>query len=480
MRTRGSESERLTALLAACHDDPDLFNSAILGRPDYWWRQREFAQSLVDYRITVAYTGNSLGKDYFFAGAVPWWLYTRHNSLAILLGPTQQSLGSVTWKELRLAVENSLIPLGAKISKGVKCSPQTLTVGSGWQALGYSTTTCERASGQHNRKILVGITEASAVEDEIWDAADSFKYTKLFAYCNPLRPDGRVVKLIHQAEKDRRDGVPKHLAVNAIRVPSTDSPDADLDESPRGLADKTWLADCARRYGVTSLWYRSHVLAEIPTVSAESLLPDAWLDWAAAQTRPAVPVNHPIHQTRRLACDLSEGVGRDSTCVLVRDDWGILEVIVSNTIGLPEAAQLMRTLGQKWGIPPGRMSYDVLGVGRSMKNHLSRHGLEAAVPYAGEAGSLDPSFTNLRTEAAWKLRNRLDPQFIADSRNPHAGRQPFSIPTHPWYSRLREELKPLTYELHGRQTKLLSKKDWVEKLGFSPDIADSLIQSFSM
>ena len=477
MPKRDDASERLTELLSRCHSDPDLFNSSILGSSPFWRRQREIAQSIVDYRITVAFTGNALGKDFLFARIIPWWLYTRHRSLAIITGPSQTSLGSITWKELRQAVEGSLIPLAARISNGIKASPQTITLGSGWQALGYSTTSVERASGQHNRKLLVGIMEASGVEDAIWDAVDSLKYSRLFAYGNPIRPDGRFVQLIRQAEKDRRDGVPKHLAVNAIQVPSTESPHAELDESPWGLADRTWLADVARRYGKTSLWYRSHVLAEIPTVAAEQLLPDAWLDWAASQVRPAAPINHPVHATRRLACDLSEGVGRDSTCVLVRDDWGILEVTVSNTIGLPEAAALMHRMGQKWDIPPGRMSYDALGVGRSMPNHLVRFGLTAAVPYAGEASSLDPSFTNLRTEAAWKLRNRLDPQFVADTRTPHATRQAYCIPTHAWYQRLRDEVKPLTYELHGRCTRLMPKKDWVEVLGFSPDVADAWIQS---
>ena len=40
-----------------------------------------------------------------------------------------------------------------------------------------------------------------------------------------------------------------------------------------------------------------------------------------------------------MAIDLAEGVGRDSTCILVRDDLGILEVVTSNTMGLPEAAE---------------------------------------------------------------------------------------------------------------------------------------------
>ena len=39
-----------------------------------------------------------------------------------------------------------------------------------------------------------------------------------------------------------------------------------------------------------------------------------------AWKRPQVPPTHPVNFTRRIACDLSEGVGRDSTCIVVVDD----------------------------------------------------------------------------------------------------------------------------------------------------------------
>ena len=112
-----------------------------------------------------------------------------------------------------------------------------------WGALGYSTTSVERASGQHNRKLLVIGEEASAIEDAIYDAVDGLKFHRLFLVCNPTRSTGRVVDLIHQAEKDKRDGVPKHLAVNAIRISSRESPDANEVESKVGLADKTFIQD---------------------------------------------------------------------------------------------------------------------------------------------------------------------------------------------------------------------------------------------
>ena len=311
---------------------------------------------------------------------------------------------------------------------------------------------------------------------------------RLVCIGNPIRAEGRFVDLIRQAERDRNDGIPARLAINAIQIPSTDSPHASLEKSPFGLADATWLESVKRRYGEHSLWYKSHVLAIIPAVSADILIPESWLEFAYRQLRPQCGLDHPIHLTRRLSCDLGEGVGRDSTCILVRDDFSVLECVLSPSVGLPEAAALIERLGRKWKIPPERMSYDKLGIGRNFPNHLAKYraswamgnpSLQNARPYGGSSTPMNRDFANLRSEAAWKLRNRLDVNHVQDIRTPYAVQVPFSFSAGPYLERLREELRPLTYSLVGHQTKLLDKDDWTEILGHSPDVADALLQSFA-
>ena len=472
-------------ILRKSRDDVGYFNRAI-GRPELWSKQLEIAESVTRYRITCAYTGNAIGKDFLVGTLVPWWLVTRDDSLVIVTGPSQTLLGSVTWKEIRHAVERSdlLGLLRPKLSDGVKASPQTLgfgALGSSRRALGYSTTSVERASGQHAANLLVIGEEASGIEDEIYDAIDSLKFTRLLLIGNPLRAEGRFVELIRQAAEDAKNGVPPHLAVNAIRIASTESPHAHLDESPFGLADRTWLADVERRYGKDSLWYRSHVLALIPETSADALIPKPWLDYASGIERPALPKGHPAHRTRRIACDLGEGVGRDSTCILVRDDLGVLEVVAGNSLGLAEAASEIGRLSLKWAVEHSRISYDRLGIGRDLRNHLARHQITEAVPYAGSGRPMDPrGFTNLRSEAAWKLRRRLNPDWATDPNFPLSSKQPpFHVPPEGWWALLREDLEALTYDLIGNKTRLIPKEDLCIRLGRSPDRGDALIQSFA-
>ena len=486
------ETTKVQAALARCRHDPHRFNEVFLSakrpdgsrkRPSYWSSpaarggQVGLCRAVARHRVVVVYSGNAIGKDYWVGGIVPWWLYTRRDSLVIVTGPTQTVIGSVTWKEIRRAIAACPLP-PPRISSGIKASPALVEIAPGWRALGYSTTSVERASGQHAKDLLVIVEEASGVEEEIWDAIESLKYSKLVAIGNPVRAEGRFVDLIRQAEADRADGVPESRAVCAIRIPSTDSPHADLEMSPYGLADRTWLEARYRRYGRDSLWVRSHIVAIIPELSSEALIPSAWLDYPTSVVRPSLPPSHPVHRSRRIAIDLGEGVGRDDTAILVRDDHGILDLVAGHVLSLADAAAEAARLARVYNVAHNRISYDKLGIGRDFGNHLARHGIVEAVGYVGSGRPRQPkAFPNLRSEAAWNLRRRLNPDWALDPAAPASSRQvPIAIPARAWWPLLREDLEALSYDLVGGQTRLIKKADLMVRLGRSPDRGDALIQ----
>ena len=413
-------------------------------------------------------------------GVVPWWLLTRTNSLVVVTGPSQTVLGSVTWKEIRRATEDSKFPLGLTVSQGIRASPLRVTVRQDWGALGYSTTSVERASGQHNRKLLVIGEEASGIPDEIYDAIDSLKFVRLLLIGNPIRSAGRFVELIHQAERDKRDHVPRNRAVNAIRISSRESPHAHLEESPWGLADKTFIEDVERRHGKTSLYVKVHIDAEIPTVDAETLLPLQWLDWAASQPRRVYPAGHPIHATRRISCDLGEGVGRDSSCILVRDDLGILDVVWGKTLGLPEAAEWIAKLKRQACTTCLTSESATTGWELVATSRLTLLPAESSTPSAMPARALRDQLTlsisEARPRGSCATGSITSTSPITDTPNDTS---PSSASRGPWWDRMRDELKVLTYSLVGRQTALMTKEDWCTTVGHSPDLGDALIQSFA-
>jgi hypothetical protein len=483
-------TEWLIQALILCRNDPIKFNDLFLAGPKFWSGSPEFAgqvewcQALVDYRAVAIETGNALGKDFWIGRIIPWWLYTRPNSLCIVTGPGQTVLGSVTWKEVRRAIGGfdefaPPIPLGARISSGIKTSPHTVDLGGGWQALGFSTTSVERASGQHAGELLVVIEEASGAEDVVWEAVESLKYTKLVAIGNPLRPDGGFAELCDQGDSDIRASVPAREAVRHLNTPSTASPHAELDKSPVGLADRVFLDAVARKYGKDSLWYRCHIKAERPRLSHERLIQPEWLDRAiATDTERATQTLRRDGKggRRRISCDVGEGVGNARSVVGVRDDLGFLEIVASEFRGPVDTSAAIAELAHRYQVTEADVSYDGAGTtGKRLGNALSGKGLPNARPYFG-SGSGGKRFSNLRSASASAFARRLDPEHYVVAHRQQF--EPFHLPNGPNLPAILEELKELRGQLKGDKYALESKDDLMDRLGRSPDFADMITQSF--
>lgn len=493
---REEDRQSVRELLARCHDNPDLFNTAILGRPKYWWRQSELCRAAAKHKTVLAVSGNSVGKDYWIGGIVPWWLWTRPRSLVFVTGPGQTVLSTVTWKEIRRAISNARFPMGADVTQAINASPLKVSLGDGWQAIGFSTTTIERASGQHDPNLLVIGEEASGLTDDVAETIRGLNPAKLILIGNPLRADGWFNRLHKRAERERDDPTIKESErVVSIVIPSTDSPDIDLERSHRGLADKGFLDEAERDYGRDSLWWTTHVLAQFPDVNVQVLLQDWWVDRLTTTVRDPEAKAGRI----RLGCDLGEGTGRDSTTIVVRDDLGIHHAEDSDRMGIPQAAHRIAQLAKEFVIEPADIVYDAGGRGKDLAKYLEMHGITGATPYHG-SGSGGEKFLNRRAKTAWKLRQRLDPErpiFIdPEYREPpkiselylmqppaqprRTTPQPaFTLPpSRPWWPRLASELKAIKYEMKGPKIALENKEELTARLGRSPDMADAFIMTF--
>ena len=331
--------------LAKCRSDPSRFNRTILGRPDYWSRQRELAESVIRYPVTLCTAGNAVGKSYFDAGFLHWFLTMHPGSMFLATAPSQTQLEEVLWKQVEAAHRNARIPLGGRLLK----SPLKIDFGGEWQGLAYSTTKTERLSGHHRGAMAAVIDEASGVEAPIFEAIDSCNPSTLVMTGNPLRPDGVFYDRCQDAEAKASD--PDRLA-NLIRISSLESPDIHLPRSPRGLADATWLAKSANDYGEGSIWWLSHVLALFPDSASDTVIPRDWLDRAGrAEHLPSGPA--------RVAIDLGEGNGGDKSVVLCRDDNGLLDLVFSNRWDFSATAKQAAAIVKKRKVAPQRVSYDI-------------------------------------------------------------------------------------------------------------------------
>lgn len=411
--------------------------------------------------MTLVPTGHMVGKTFVAAGSLHEFLTLHPAALVVATAPTQTQLEEVLWKEVERAYRGSRIPLGGRLLK----SPLKVDLGGGWQALGYSTTTAERFSGHHEYDLLVLVDEASGVEDEIFEAIGGLGPSRQALFGNPLRPDGTFYERCHKA--------PTNPLANVIQISSLDSPDIHLARSPRGLANATWLESVRNDYGEGSLWWTCHVLGLFPDSGVDTLLPRSWIDRCAA-------VEHVRSGPARTAIDLALGNGGARSVVATRDDNGLLALEWSNTWKLEETAAVALLQVRKFGVDHGRVSWDVGGLGADFANRLEAVGIVGARPYMGGLPG-GKRYGNLRSAAAWQLRQRLDPGRMVSAPTGRMVVQPaFSIRPE-WVAVMRDELQGLRYE-HGRKSgkvELELKEDFEKRLKKSPDMADCLTQLFA-
>lgn len=463
---------KVALLLKLCYNDPVLFNTAVLGRQPYWYKQVEMSKLVVDNEVSIIVSGNAVGKSWWLAGMVLWYLYTRPNSVVVSTSPVFSQLTGVLWENIRMAWRKSKIPLGGTIT-GKKASPQQIKLDDGWFAIGVATTATERISGYRSSQgnTLVVVDEASALNYAIVEGLFSLSADKQIYIGNPLRADGPFLDMWNSARRGE-------VGYGGLRISSLESPDIGLWKSSRGMACKSWLDMNRALWGDSGAWWQSHVLAEFPSDNAESLIQGSWLDLCNQTThKPAGP--------KRLALDLAGGKNGDTCVALVRDDNGILEIRHSKEWNFEQAAAVVNELRRKYIIPDEYIAFDQGGLGHDFANRLLVYGITNAYAYVGSRGgnsALAKKFKNLRTLAAHRLSRRLDPKRVLGvptENNPPLTADQFYISTE-HLQLLRRELQGLSLKNEINQRVELEGKDSIKKrLGHSCDFADALIISYS-
>ncbi len=351
---------------------------------------------------------------------------------------------------------------------GGKFDGLSLSFGENWLIEGWGQGSVESKSGRHAGRLLAVIDEASGVKPQVLEAIDSLNPSHRLYLGNPLRPEGKFYDTCTRIDP----------RINVITVPSLESPHAQWTRSPWGLADRTWLELSRSEYGEDSLWWRCHVLAQFPDEISQALLAAAWLNEAGR-------IIHVRAGPVRLTVDLALGNDGDETCLMARDDNGILGAWSSNRWTLEEAAKQTHDRYREFGVRGEHVVYDSGGIGADFDNRLRALGIAGAKGYLGSRGGGE-KFANLRSAAGWAFRRRLDPGRAYRKPDTPANldpvwipQKPFAIPAH-LLSKYRAELQGIRYELddHGRIAMEL-KEVFVARLKRSPNFLDTCLMSFA-
>lgn len=473
--TPDQQRAKVRRVLAICKDRPALFQRVVLGRT-LWSKQVEICESIARYSTTVIPAGRAVGKSYLLAGIALWWLYTRPFSKVIITGPDHRLVSTVLFGEIQAALRSKTlrIPLGYDhISDGL-ASPQRLQVADGWECLGWASRSLTGLSGQHRAEQLVIVDEAAGVEDNVWQQISGSASKRVVVAGNPVAYDCRFRELHEIAQAGS-------ASVNSVPISALEHPHAQLDESPIGAVNKTWLNEQRELYTEESVWWRSNILGLFPGKESVQYIP---IDWVDRCVKPEI-LDDPRWQehpggTPWVGVDVAGGVGADKSAIAVRDDKQILDLWASEWHGVLDDAKYrlepeVAARCERFGIGGDRVVYDKSNDGRNFGDALAAVGLPGAIGFFGESkgGKL---YVNMRTACAARFKRRLN-----DKR---PGYVPFRIdPAMPRWAALRQELLALRADLayeEGIVKERLELKDALKaRLRRSPDCMDALNMSYA-
>lgn len=237
-----------------------------------WWGQEEMLKACVraikERKPIYVATGHSLGKDFLFGTVGPWFLQTRIPSLVALTGPTDRQVNDIMWKETRSHWDRRKIDLGGKAY-----TEPRIEIEKDWYLIGFTTkeTTGSKDAGgakfqgiKGKSNVCVIVTEAQAVEDNIYDQIDAITTSEnvlVIFLGNPTRAKGRFAKGI----SDRKNNIV--LSYSCLQSPNY----IEGKEVIPGLVGKAWVEDKRVKWGEDDPRWVGRVLGEVPDAAMTAI-----------------------------------------------------------------------------------------------------------------------------------------------------------------------------------------------------------------
>ena len=263
-------------------NDPVGFVTDVLGDAGApYSKQVEMLQAVVDRRRVSVVGANGSGKDWAAGRAVLWWLETRLESKAVVMGPTQRQVEEIVWQEMREAYAAAEGRLSGRMLRS------TYRIDEQRFALGFSTNNALNIQGFHSEQLLVVVTEAHAMPQLHMDAIKRLQPDRLLLVGNALSRDGEFYAS-HHAKRN----LYRRIAISAFDTPNFTGEDGGR----RGMITPEYVEEYALDYGEDHPLYAASVLAEFPDSLEDSLIgreavESAMARWEAevAGTGPVVP-----------------------------------------------------------------------------------------------------------------------------------------------------------------------------------------------
>lgn len=429
------------------------------------------AYALADGQSVAISSATGIGKTYFAALVILWWLDCWYGSQAVTLAPKEDQLKKHVWKEI-----GRLWPFFQKLHPKAKLKTLEIVmqpdvadaagargpndVPSGWGACGYAVgvdadeQVAGRARGFHNEHLLFVLEEMNAIHDAVSAAVEltcTAPHNLRLGLANPDHSEDGIARM------SREPGV------TAIRASALDHPNvvlADASKIPGGPSREV-LERWREKWGDDSPLYQSRARGIAPGQSQHALIRREWLERCSQ------------HPPERLA-ELSKGegaMGLDLGASESGDEgawcWGRGAVVTDlGSEPCPDPNVFARLhawpLIESDVVPARRVGVDNVGVGVGAYAELKRLGANVTPLNGGEAfwehcAENNEQFHNLRCQIWWQARVDLSRGAVAV----------------PIDEELWNDLTTPTWWTRGGKIWVEAKEDYKKRLRRSPNRGDA-------
>lgn len=283
MTVAETKLNELVAKLDGWQADPRSYCYEVLGVKSTWRLQDELLaacpRAIKEKKTIYVGSGHSLGKDYICAALSLWFLQTYRPSIVVQTAPNFLQVKQIQWKEINVHWNNRRIDLGGKVY-----TDPYLEVRKDWFLTGFTTKETGKTKegsggkfqGRHCKNMCVMVTEAQAMEDNIFDQIDGIATAEkvlIIFIGNPTRASG----VFAAGLRDKKNNIVFNFS--CLENPNY----LERREVVPGLASYDWVEDKRRKWGEGDPRWVGRVLGQIPDVSINSTFPLPLLDHARSR-----------------------------------------------------------------------------------------------------------------------------------------------------------------------------------------------------
>ena len=438
--TEAKSGNDFIAFIERYERDPVGFVENVLEAKPLPW-QKDFLEAIArgERRISVR-AGHGVGKSTACSWALIWHMTTRYPQKSVVTAPTSAQLFDALYSELKTWI-NKLPPVLREsfdvFSDRVvlKGAPESSFI----SARTSSTERPEALAGVHSEHVLLVVDEASAVPEQVFEAAAgsmSGHSASTILISNPTRNSGLFYKTHHDLASDWY-----RMHVSCLNIP---------------LVSADFVSQIKATYGEDSNAFRIRVLGEFALADDDTLIPAELVDGAIARD-VAASGSEPLVfglDVARFGSDRTALVKRKGNVVLEVKSWGGLDTM--QVVG----AIVNETKMDK----PDEICVDTIGLGSGVADRLRELGLNVRDVNVAESSAMNPNANKLRDELWLSVKEWLATKSV-------------KLPAD---EQLRHELVAPRYTFTSSGKVQVESKDSMRKRGMrSPDLADALCLSFA-